>query len=495
MPPQRNGSPPHSGRLGAFEREAYFVNFLRLRIGVGVVLAASLLLLYLIDVRNAIGLAAELRSFSLVTHLFSCGLAGLVLLAAARIAPASPAQVGTRHRTFVRAASVAGFAIAGLTFVLSLLHQGVTTTYVFAVMFYALLLSDPGRFDLALYAGNALFFQGSLLWLRPEAPFDVDGLVATVGAYVISRQTLRWRRREFQARRTVEEQARGIEVANRELARAKTAAEDASRVKGEFLARMSHEVRTPMNGVLGVSGLLLETELSERQRRYATAIRSSGEALVRVLDDVLDLAKLEAGRLALASASFDVRQVAGDAVALFGETCRSRGVELRLEVDAAVPAWVRGDAGRVRQVLLNLVANAARFTRAGEIAVEVGTAASQGEALLRFEVRDTGPGIPESEAATLFEPFVQAGGGAGGTGLGLAICRELVELMGGRIGCESAPGRGSCFWFTVRAAPGEPPAAGETPAREAAASAGRYRGRVLLAEDDPVSRMVVTELL
>ena len=320
--------------------------------------------------------------------------------------------------------------------------------------------------------------DGSKTWVSTTKMPLVDRQGKTIGTFGISQN--------ITAQKQAEEALRV----------AKQAAEAANRAKGDFLANMSHEIRTPMNAIIGMTELVLDTEITAVQRDYLTMVQQSGDALLSLINDILDFSKIEAGKLDLETAPFDLYECLGDTMKSLSLRAARKGLELVCHIGSSVPQSVAGDAARLRQVVINLVGNALKFTETGEVVLSAAVeSATDSEFLLHASVRDTGIGIPQEKLATIFAAFEQADTSVtrkyGGTGLGLAISSRLVELMGGRIWVESQMGQGSTFHFTGRLQ-----IAPAIPAEDRAGSTSRIFGtRVLVVDDNATNRRLLDEML
>ncbi len=336
------------------------------------------------------------------------------------------------------------------------------------------------RYTEALHLGRPLDFEHRMLtkaqgwiWVRVRATVECDAAGTPIRmAGSMSNVTTAHEAREH-------------------LIRASEEAQQASRAKSAFLANMSHEIRTPMNGIIGMAGLLLDTTLTHTQRDFADTIRSSADSLLRIINDILDFSKIEAGRLDIDLLEMDLRSNVEDVGAMLGIQAASKHLELVINVHPGIPERVIGDPQRIRQCLINLVGNAIKFTRQGEVSVEVSHIGDRDDKmLLHFEVRDTGIGLTPDEANKLFQPFTQADSSTtrkyGGTGLGLSIVKRLIEMMGGKVGVSSTPGQGATFWFTLplQAASAQPNTATPPTAQD-----GK---RILVVDDNATNRRVLS---
>jgi signal transduction histidine kinase/CheY-like chemotaxis protein/HPt (histidine-containing phosphotransfer) domain-containing protein len=380
------------------------------------------------------------------------------------------------------------------------LGHAVLTTFALS-MFYLVM---PG--PLAVRTVAAFGLSVASLWVSVRSATSRVGLNAVIATHVLSHAlelpVARWleglrregffaQAREHRAREELAQKAADLEIA-------KERAETMARAKSEFLATMSHEFRTPMNAVLGLSDVLSGAPLPEEHQRMAQTIHQSARALLALLNDILDLSKIEAGKMTVEQAPFDVRQTVRSAVDLVRYQATEKRLELGLAVAADVPEWLLGDAVRLRQVLLNLLSNAVKFTERGSVRVDVRLQGTEGALhQVVLSVRDTGLGIPPEALGRLFAPFEQGSTEIqkqrAGTGLGLSICKHLVGLMGGEIQVESEVGRGSLFEFSIRAAAAEAPV--PVSAQAPAVAAAERQLEILVVDDDALNRQVAKAML
>ncbi|MBS0449506.1 MAG: response regulator [Proteobacteria bacterium] len=408
------------------------------------------------------------------------------------------------------------FLHVDLAFWLANLHQLERGQLFFAYLLLVRVVDQLGEgFKRALYFDHVavlayVAYSTWMAWHSPETArwpdrLSTAGTMYLLGIYLAMTGlvTERLRQRTRQAVRTARQLVDSLEQKNAaleaqaiELEQARARAEEANIAKSQFLAVTSHEIRTPMNGILGTAELMMATPLTRTQQRYVQTAHRSAMALLALIDDVLDLSRIEARRLTLTPTAIDLRSLAADAVDLVALTAGDKAVSVSGDVDQALPQRVLADPLRLRQLLVNLLHNAVKFTERGSVRLDIAVLEPAGDRRMRISVRDTGIGIAPDKLDTIFEAFTQVDASStrrhGGSGLGLAIVRELTDLMGGRVSVESRLGIGSHFWVDL---PLVEAAAPTLPVADAGDDETRIGARVLLAEDEPVNQMVVKDML
>jgi len=428
--------------------------------------------------------------------LFALALALFLLALAARFAIA-PQQGGLAFVTFYPAILLSFYLTGTGPGVLTATLGGLAGQYFFIAPYRTFPL-DPGSYrSLAVFALTSFL----MAWVIARLHGYAHSLREALDRYREARQDLETKGAELARYRDRLEDL--VALRTRELTDARTAAEAANVAKSAFLANMSHEIRTPMNGVLGMANLIRRAGVTSEQHGYLDKIETSGKYLVGIVDDILDLSKIEAGKLQLSPRDFALDDLVRELTAVVGDRAAAKGLAFRVDV-ADAPQWLHGDNSRLTQALVNYLGNAVKFTEHGSIALGCRVLDEDDTGyLLRFEVTDTGIGMTTDERIRIFEPFEQVDNTARrrfqGSGLGLAIAKRIADLMGGTVGVESEPTKGSSFWLTVRLSKAAPRSiALEAPPTEAAETrlARDFSGtRVLLAEDDPISREVAQYLL